>query len=359
MQEVYPPAAGSPTPLGALLGAAWARARALVYGRPFRLGRALKLSLLGLFCYSTGYAMSLCSRSASLGSLGLRQARVSAAAPATAALAALDSAVLAVALGVGLLVSVALLYLAARSRAALVRVVAAGEGRLRPALGATRAAAHRYFLLLLALSAAACLALGALTAPLVWAALRGRSSSVAQTLVSTLVSLSALLLWAFVDALLQDTLLPLLVLEPGATVAQALRRLNGLVSAAPARVLGYLLLRVLAVFAVALGLGLLAALATFAVGGLALLAGWAAYSALWAGSLAAHTVFFALAGLLVLPVLGVGMFAGLLAYGLAGTFQACCGTLFASDTFALLPPAQLVGGAETPAAAAPLPRALW
>jgi hypothetical protein len=317
------------------IGLAFSHARTVLAPRPFRLGRFFKLALVAAVTQASFFSVSI-SYPLQGGQFAFlshtRQAREQflAGDGIGALVGAVGLGVLAIALAVVLLFTVGYLYLLCRVRATLFDLVVFREGRVREAWRRCSRPARRYLGLYLLAMLLFLSVLGATVGPALWrfvqvsAAHAGGDvgASGAKSLL-VIVGMIWLLLpiWIAVDALLEDFILPGLALDQQAPVSAAFARLGSLIRRKPGQLLLFLVLRTVVGF----GIGLALVMVTLVGVGLVALSGYGVgrllYSALWAGGMAGHTVFFAYvagAALLVMALYLLGITA---VYGVTGTFK--------------------------------------
>ena len=319
------------SPLEAL-GPAFRRTRE-VLARPFRLGFFLKIALIAALTQPSFYSASISypaqgiqfavmSRMPHRGVYGL----LSGAGFATAGLA-----IMLIFLLVGVVAWVLISYLYCRLRFTLFDLVVYKRGRVGQAWSRYGRQSWRYFgltiLASLAFLVAAVVIAGLPLLHFVHAMRGSDPASIAanpfRVIGAMLPFLGALLLvgllWAIVDALMQDFLLPPMALED-ASLEQAFQRLFALLHESFGPVALYLLLR----FAIAFGITWILLMAMFVVllaGGLGVFAvGIVLYHTLWT-SMTGQVTLVALAIVMGLIFLALYFFAMISIYGIAAVFK--------------------------------------
>lgn len=327
------------SPLDAL-GPAFRRTREVLVQQPFRLGLFLKIALVAALTQPSFYSASISypiqgANVAAMRQSGHRFAML--AAPeaqhfaGAPGLAAIGIAGLVVALVIGLAIWIFFAYLYCRVRFTLFDLVVSRRGRVRQAWSHYGAQAWRYFGLVVLVSLAF-LVLAAVfvgptlvnfirvVRPLMNAGPNANPFPVLGAMLPFLLSLLFLgLLWAVVDALMQDFLLPPMAIED-APIEAAMARFFKLLRTDFGPVAIYTLLR----FAVGLGITwilMLVLLMLFAVAGLAVFAlGMLLYHALWA-SMLGQVICVALAIVVGTIVIVAYLVATIAIYGIAGVFK--------------------------------------
>jgi hypothetical protein len=332
------------SPLDAL-GPAFRRTRE-VMAQPFRLGFFLKIALVAALTQPAFYSTSISypiqgAQFAALRSLGARSAvggygssfaaETAFPGPNFGGLAVFGIAAFAVLAVVGLLIWIGIAYLYCRLRFTLFDLVVSKRGRVRQAWSGYGPQAWRYFGLVLLVGLAFLVVSLVIIGPallnfihtVVPLAKAGTSPDPFALLGSMLPFVLSIFLvaalWAVVDALMQDFLLPPMAIED-APLESAFGRFFRLLRTDLGSVVVYVLLR----FAVGIGLTwilmlavflalLLAGLATFGVGVLL-------YHLLWA-SLAGQVVCVALAILAGIVALVVYLAAIVSVYGISAVFK--------------------------------------
>ncbi len=358
------------------IGPAFTHAREVLGAGRFQLARFYKLALVAALSQAT--FLSVAGVYPLQGVQFATLSRLHRAAPQQfaggGAVAAVGIIVLLVALVVGVLVSLGLLYVFCRMRATLFDLVVERGGRVRAAWRRHPKAARRYFgLYLLVVLAWACV-LAASLGPFFVAFLKGSfaaaraggepgalpAAMTSQMLVLAGLSWLLLPVWLAIDALLQDFILPSLALEPELSMGAAFARLRDLARRSPGQLALFLLLRML----VGLGIGLALMLVTLIVAGLLGLAGFGMgkllYTSLWTGGVAARTLFFAALAGIVLVIYALYLFAVIAVYGITGVFKTSYAALFFAGYYPALAAHLYPAPPEAPPTyASPLPQQLW
>ncbi len=358
------------------LGLAFTRTRSVLAPGRLRPGRFFKLALVAAFTQATFLSLSI-TYPLQGGHLALLSSRHQAAqhAFATDGLAPLGAAGIGILLAVLVLVvlfSLAYLYTICRCRATLFSLVLTrGVRSVRDAWRSQSRVTWRYLGAFVIAGLIYCTLLAAVLGPFLVRLVRLISAAGPQdaspqigSLMLTFAGLAWLVMpiWIAFDALLQDFVLPCLVLEPEQPLGQAFARLAGLGRRAPGQLLLFLLLRAVVAFAVALALGIamLVVLGVFALGELGV--GWLLYRLLWSGSLGAHALFFAAAAGMASVLGALYLLCVTAIYGVTGTFKACYGVCFYAGYYPELavrlgPETATVPGPPEPPSL--LPQALW
>ncbi len=341
------------TPLSPLdaLGPAFRRTRE-VLAQPFRLGFFLKIALVGALTQPSFYSASVSYPVQGLQFSLLRHAGHRSTFTTgshflpTPGLAAYGVAALLIALVAGGAIWVVAAYLYCRLRFTLFDLVVYKRGGVRQAWSAYRRQAWRYFgvviLVVLATMVIAVLVVGPTLVnfmhavrPLINAGSQANPLAALGAMLPFLLSIFAVgLVWAVVDALMQDFLLPPMAIED-APIEASFSRLFALLKTNFGPVAIYILLR----FAVSLGITWLLMLALFLVllfAGLAIFAvGALLYHALWATVLG-QVICVALAIVVGLIVLAMYVMAAITIYGIAAIFKQSYAAYFYGGRYAAL-----------------------
>ena len=358
------------------LGLALTRTRSVLAPGRVRPGRFLKLALVAAFTQATFLSLSM-TYPLQGGQMALLSSRHRAGqqAFATGGLGPLGAAGLGILLAVLVLLvlfSLAYLYAICRCRATLFSLVLTrGVGSVREAWRSQSRSTWRYLGTLVMAGLVYCTLLAAVLGPflvrlvrLVGAAGPQDVSPQIGSLMLTFAGLAWLVLpiWIAFDALLQDFVLPCMVLEPEQPLGAAFARLAAVGRRAPGQLMLFLLLRAVVAFAVALALGIamLVVLGVFALGELGV--GWLLYRLLWSGSLGAHAIFFAAVAGMACVLFALYLLCVTAIYGVTGTFKACYGACFYAGYYPELalrldPEAAALPGQPEPPSL--LPQALW
>ncbi len=348
---------------------------------PFRLGFFLKIALIAALTQPSFYSASFSypvqgAQFAALRGMGHRAAigvpRYGGQFQSVTGLAAVGFLVLVVLLIVGVAIWVVAAYLYCRLRFTLFDLVVYKGGRVGQAWSRYGRQAWRYFGLLILVSLAflvvATLAIGPtllnfirVIRPLASAGPNVNPFPVFGAMLPFIGAIFIVAaLWAVVDALMQDFLVPPMAVED-APLESALGRFFRLLRAEPGAVAAYVLLR----FAVAIALTWALMLVLFAglvAGGLLLFGvGTLLYHALWT-SLVGQVICVALAILVGLIVVAVYLLAVISIYGVAAVFKQSYAVYFFGGRYPELgervepPPPSMVEAAEPPVVP-PLPPA--
>jgi hypothetical protein len=318
------------------IGLAFTHTRAVLAPGRFRLGRFFKLALLAAVTQASFLSVSFNYPVQGVMFAGHSHGRHAgaqfAAGDGIGALAGgIGLVVLLVVLGLVVVVTLVYLWLLCRARATLFDLVVFRGGRVREAWRRRGRPGLRYLGLYLLAMLAFLAIVAAVLGPVVvrLAKMAGQAggfsaSPGAGSLMLTLAGLIWLLLplWIAVDLLLQDFILPGLVLGQDAPVSAAFARLGGVLQRKPGQVVLFLILRTVVGLAIGVALGLVTLIC---VGLLALLGsgvGWVLYFALWKHGVAGHAVFFAYVAGAGLVIVALYLLCIIAVYGITGTFKA-------------------------------------
>ncbi len=318
------------------IGLAFTHARTVLAAHPFRLGRFFKLALVAAVSQASFLSVSINyplqgGQFASFSHARHAREQFLTGNGIGALVGAVGLGVLLIAFAVLLLLTVGYLYLLCRARATLFDLVVFRGGGVRVAWRRRARPARRYLGLYLLAMLLFLSVLGATVGPALWRFVQvsagrhagGEAGSAGAKSLLVLVGIIWLLLpiWIAVDALLEDFILPGLALDQEAPVSKAFVRLGGLARRKPGQLLLYLVLRTVVAFGVGMALGLVLLVGV----GLVVLSGYGVgrllYTALWAGGLGSHTVFFAYVAGMVLLVMTLYWFGVTAVYGVTGTFK--------------------------------------
>jgi hypothetical protein len=366
------------SPLDAL-GPAFRRTRE-VLAQPFRLGFFLKIALIAALTQPAFYSTSVSypiqgAQFTAMKTLGRHSTRLLASGGSSlvdgTGLAVFGVVALVLAGLIGVLIWTGLAYVYCRLRFTLFDLVVTKRGRVRQAWSGYGRQGWRYFGLVLLVGLAfmvvALIVIGPtllnffrVVGPLVKAGQNNVNPfSLLGSMLPLLLAIFAVaVLWAVVDALMQDFLLPPMAIED-APLEFAFGRFFRLVKSEPGPVALYVLLR----FAVGIGLTwalmlivflalVLAGLAIFGVGTLL-------YHLLWT-SLVGQVVCVALAIVAGLIAVAVYLIAIISVYGTAAVFKQAYAAYFFGGRYAALgdrlePPVVMPVGEPLPAAPLPPP----
>jgi hypothetical protein len=344
------------TPLSPLdaLGPAFRRTRE-VLTTPFRLGFFLKIALIAALTQPSFYSASITYPVDGLQfGIGARASRHAMFMPTAGAnhfaishgLAAFGLAALIVGVVVGVVVWVLLCYLYCRLRFTLFDLVVYKRGLVGRAWSAYGRQSWRYFGLVILVSLAFLVVAAIVVGPALFnfirvvrpmgaAGLNVNPFSMLGAMFPFLLAVFAVaLLWAVVDSLMQDFLLPPMAIDD-ASLESAFGRFFTLVKANFGSLVIYVLLR----FAVGIGLTWILMLALFLillVAGLAIFGiGALIYHALWASAVG-EVVCVALAILVGLIVVVVYLMAIISIYGTAAVFKQSYAAYFFGGRYAAL-----------------------
>ncbi len=365
------------TPLSPLdaLGPAFRRTRE-VLATPFRLGFFLKIALIAALTQPSFYSVSISYPINGL-QFALIPHRLHFGAPeytshfqGGAGLAALGIAAVMVVALIGVALWVAVAYLYCRLRFALFDLVVYKQGSVRQSWSKYRRQPWRYFGLVILVSLAfmviAVIVIGPALLNLIRTvrplAAAGPNANPFQALGAMLPFFAAILalgvLWAFVDALMQDFLLPPMAIED-APLESAFGRFFALLKTNSGSVLVYILLR----FAVGIGMTwilLLGFMLVLAIPGLVVFGvGTLLYHALWT-SVAGQVLCVALALLIAVVAVAIYLLGIIAIYGSTAVFKQSYAAYFFAGRYSQLgdrlePPLARTEGFEPPPTSPPSP----
>ena len=313
------------------IGPAFARTRAVLLG-PDRKGSFLKLALIAALTQPWFFSMAF-----SYPMQGLQLALMTALHPHRSqqfagGVAGIGVALVAIPLLIGLVVGIGIVYLFCRLRFVLFDLVLYRDGRVRPAWRKYGHPSARFFgltlLVMLAFMLAGAVTLGPAFLHMVRTAMEmareGQNANPLAMLGAMFPLMGGFLvagiLWAIVDSILQDFVLPPMALEDAA-IEGALARVRNLFRNHGAQTVLYLLLRLV------LGVGLSAVLMMVALLFVALAAGACfalgllLFHSLWGHGLAATILFAALGTAMGLFILAFYLAAVISVFGMTGTFK--------------------------------------
>jgi hypothetical protein len=355
------------------IGLAFTHTRTVLAASQFRLGRFFKLALLAAVTQASFLSSSF--------TYPLQGGQIAARTHARHASEQLfvGDGIGGLAGGVGLglvllvltllvMFTLAYVYLLCRARATLFDLVVFRGARVREAWRRRGRPSRIYWGLYLAAMVVFLAVVAAVLGPFLvrfakLAAAGGLANpSTATSLLLSLVGLIWLLMpvWIAVDALLQDFILPGLVLGQAglddAPVSAAFGRLGAVARRRPGQLLLFLVLRTILPLGVGVALGTVVLVGI----GLVVLAGYGVgrllYSALWSGGLAAHTFFFAALAAMVMVVVALYLLAVTAVYGVTGVFKTSYAAFFYAGDYPELAAALAGQAAPTPQ---PQPPGLW
>jgi hypothetical protein len=319
------------------IGLAFTHTRTVLAPGPFRLGRFFKLALLAAVTQASFLSVSI-NYPLQGGWMAARSHRHHAveqlfAGDGIGAIAGgLALGIFGVISLLVLLFTLVYLYLLCRARATLFDLVVFRGGRVREAW--RRSPARRYLGLYMLAMVLFLTVMAAVAGPFFVRFIKLSMLSVGQaggagatpaagSLMLTLLVLIWILipLWIAIDALLQDFILPGLLLDREAPMGAAFARLGSVFRQSPGQLVLFLILRTIVAFGVGLALGIV----TLVGVGIVALSGYGVgrllYNSLWTGGLGARTVFFAYVSGAVLVVATLYLLAITAVYGITGTFK--------------------------------------